>query len=296
MRVRRFIGTIFAITIALHGVQGDVAEAQSRSGPAADGLIWVNGAAGRLRASDAGNESGLTPVVFVHSLAGNRSQWAAQLTHLRERRRAVAIDLRGHGDSDPASDGDYSLDAMAQDVAAVVDQLEIQRFILAGHSMGGGVIAKYAGRHPDRVAGLMFVDPIGDQRKVRDEIDAFVQMLAPETYEPWIESFFGAILANSQPQVREQVMLDLKATPREAVVGVYEEMVTFDPVMTLRPYRDKGPMVTIISDFNDFPFSLHNILPEMDSRKMTGTSHWLQMDRPREFNRYMDEFLASVGR
>jgi pimeloyl-ACP methyl ester carboxylesterase len=208
----------------------------------------------------------------------------------------VAIDLRGHGESDPAADGDYSLDAMALDVAAVVDHLEIPRFVLVGHSMGGGVIAKYAGSHPDRVAGLLFVDPIGDQRKVRDEITAFVQMLAPETYEPWIESFFTSILANSQPQVREQVMQDLKETPRDAVVGVYEGMVTFDPVATLQPYEGRGPMVTIISDFNEFPFSLHNVVPGMESRKMSGTSHWLQMDRPAEFNDYMEEFLASVGR
>jgi pimeloyl-ACP methyl ester carboxylesterase len=296
MRVRQFIASVFSTTLVLHAVQGEVAHAQSPPGPVSDGLLWVIGPAGQLRASVGGQESGLTPVVFVHSLAGNSSQWTAQLAHLRERRRAVAIDLRGHGESDPAADGDYSLDAMALDVAAVVDHLEIPRFVLVGHSMGGGVIAKYAGSHPDRVAGLLFVDPIGDQRKVRDEITAFVQMLAPETYEPWIESFFTSILANSQPHVREQVLQDLKETPREAVVGVYEGMVTFDPVATLQPYEGGGPMVTIISDFNEFPFSLHNVVPGMESRKMSGTSHWLQIDRPAEFNDYMDEFLASVGR
>src|SRR5829696_1882628 len=68
-------------------------------------------------------DAGATPVLFLHSLAGNGGQWALQLDHLRRHRRAVALDLRGHGESDPAEDGDYSIAAMAGDVAAAADQL-----------------------------------------------------------------------------------------------------------------------------------------------------------------------------
>ena len=95
---------------------------------------------------DDGGRGGL-PVVFVHSLAGNTGHWSGQLEHLRGDRRTLAIDLRGHGRSDPARDGDYSVEAMAGDIESVVAALGLRRFVLVGHSMGGSASIEYAGRH-----------------------------------------------------------------------------------------------------------------------------------------------------
>jgi pimeloyl-ACP methyl ester carboxylesterase len=58
---------------------------------------------------------------------------------------------------------------MASDIAAVVDTLGLERFVLVGHSMGGGAALVYAGDHPDRVAGLLLVDPIGDGKQIPAE-------------------------------------------------------------------------------------------------------------------------------
>src|ERR1700724_319123 len=101
------------------------------------------GPAGAL-AIDDGGRGGLAGV-FVHSLAGNSSHWAAQLQHLRPSRRAVALDLRGHGRSEPPKNGDYSIAGMAGDIEAVVDTLKLDRFVLVGHSLGGGVALTYTG-------------------------------------------------------------------------------------------------------------------------------------------------------
>jgi len=64
---------------------------------------------------DDGGREGL-PVVFLHSLGGNVTQWSAQLEHLRPGRRSVALDWRGHGRSGVPPDGDYSVSAAAADV------------------------------------------------------------------------------------------------------------------------------------------------------------------------------------
>lgn len=253
-------------------------------------LAWVDGPAGRLRVSDGG--TGGTPIVFVHSLAGDHTQWNAQLAHVRRSRRAVALDLRGHGASDPSATGDYSLDALAADVAAAVDGLGLRRFVLVGHSLGGGVAAVYAGAHPDRVAGVVFADPIGDQRAVRQQLDMMIQMLDSDGYQQTIETYWQFILTNAAAGVPEPVMRALRATPRAAVIGSYEGIVTFDPAAALAAYP--GPMISIVSDMNDFPFSLHNVVPGLESRRMGHTSHWLQMDKPAEFNQLLDEFLARV--
>src|SRR5436305_342754 len=102
--------------------------------------VWIAGPAGNLFVRDGGPAgSGALPVLFLHSLAGNGGQWALQLDHLRRHRRAVALDFRGHGESDPAEDGDYSVHGLMGDVAAVADQLGLRRFLLAGHSLGAAV-------------------------------------------------------------------------------------------------------------------------------------------------------------
>ena len=54
------------------------------------------------------------------------------------------------------------------------------------------------------------------------------------------------------------------------------------------------PRLSIISDLNRLPYSLHNLLPDLPVSLMTGTGHWVMMDRPEAFNRLLDEFVEEV--
>ncbi len=278
----RHVRTLMVAAAVLVPAQAVLAQAGNER------LLWVDGQAGRLRVSDGG--SGGTPVLFVHSLAGNLRQWSNQLAHLRSNRRAVAFDLRGHGESDKPSGADYSLEGVAADIDAVANQLGLDRFVLVGHSFGGGAVATYAGAHPERVAGLFLVDPIGDQRSARTQVDILVQMLQSPAYQSAAMMYYEAILVNATPDVRGQVLAALGQTSQEALVKAFASIVEFDPAATLQPYS--GPMFNIISDLNEFPTSLHNIIPNLPTERIVGTSHWLHMDRPEEFNSHLDGFLA----
>ncbi|MGH7491731.1 MAG: alpha/beta fold hydrolase [bacterium] len=258
---------------------------------------WIAGPAGKIFVDRGGAASkalaSALPVVIVHSLAGNVTQWQAQLQHLRKTRFAAAFDMRGHGQSGPAPNHDYSLTAMAEDLAIVVDSLDLHRFILIGHSYGGGVIAAYAGMHPERVAGLLFVDPIGDARKApKDEIDKWLSVLRTEAYAEAIEAHWRSILMNADSSVTQAVIASLHHTPKEAVLGALDNVFLFDPAAALQAYG--GPMETIVSGLPDDPSALHHAIPNLPRVVMPGTSHWLQMDRPEEFNRLMDEFLNKI--
>lgn len=105
--------------------------------------------------------AGGVPVVFVHSSAGSTAHWTPQLAHLRRTRRAVALDLRSHGQSASPPRDDYAVDSLAGDIAAVADGLKLKRFVLVGHSMGGAASLAHAGAHPERVAGLVVVGAPG---------------------------------------------------------------------------------------------------------------------------------------
>ncbi len=185
------------------------------------------------------------------------------------------------------------MESMAKDIGAVADALALESFVLAGHSMGGTLAIAFAARHPERVAGLFLADPSGDARQVpQEQMSQLILGLESESYQKVIEGYWGMLLTGSLPEVRDKVMKDLRATPRETVVSAFKQSLGDDPVTPLRSYR--GPKLSVTTTLNDAPFSLHNLLPDLPHVRITGTSHWLQMDRPEEFNRILDDFLKSV--
>lgn len=242
-----------------------------------------------------GNSASGLPVVFIHSASGAGTHWADQLKHLRQTRRAIAIDLRGHGRSTMPTNGDFAIASMADDIGAVADQLGLDRFVLVGHSMGGFVAIAYAGAHPDRVAGLFLLDPASDGRMMpREQAAGLMAALRSEAYQPTIEGYWATIIGTPRKEVRDQLMTDLRHTPRETVTGTLEELLGFDPVTPLRRYA--GPKRTLITLFNEKPASLQYLVPELASEKIDSTGHWPQMEMPDAVNARLDVFLASLGK
>ncbi|MEW5764537.1 MAG: alpha/beta fold hydrolase [Acidobacteriota bacterium] len=256
-------------------------------------LLWVQGPEGRLRVEDGGR--GGIPVVFVHGLGGDRRVWAAQLEHLRKTRRAIALDLRGHGESDPSPDprGAYAPQGFAEDVEAVANALGLKRFVLVGHSLGGAVVGAYAGDHPGRVAGLLFDDPVGALNQIpRASMESWLEGFSSESYDAYWPVWLGEMLAPAKPEVRDQVLKTFASTTPEAVRAAIMSLSLYDPVPALERYR--GPMLTVVTPENTKPFSLHNAVAGLPYRIVQGTSHWIMMDDPTAFNAILDEFLQKL--
>lgn len=236
--------------------------------------------------------AGEPAVLFLHGLGGNASQWEHQLGHLRRKRRALAVDLRGHGHTAMPVDGVFTIEAMAADLKGLADSLRLRRFVLAGHSAGASVAIAVAGLDPERTAGLLLIDPAGDDREVpRSEVEPFMAALETD-YRSSIEDYWLELLGRSGPAVRERVITDLRATPPEAVIGIFRAVLTFDPVTPLRCYA--GPKLSVITPLNDAPFSLHRLIPDLPRRLIKGTGHWPQLDKPEVINVIIDAFLDRV--
>ena len=98
------------------------------------------------------------PVVLLAGRAQTSDTWHYHMLRLvRHGFRALAYDRRGHGRSDQPATG-YDYDTLADDLASVIDQLDLHDVILVGHSMGGGEIVRYVSRHgAERVGGVILV-------------------------------------------------------------------------------------------------------------------------------------------
>lgn len=108
----------------------------------------------QLAYTDAGSGA---PVVLIHGYPFNRSLWNEQVEALSGKYRVVAPDLRGFGESDSSS-GPVTMNRMAQDVAQLMDQLDIPQAVIGGLSMGGYVALAFCKQFPERVRAVVLAD------------------------------------------------------------------------------------------------------------------------------------------
>jgi esterase len=140
----------------------------------------------RLHYLDWGNKDG-PPLVFLHGGALTAHTWDVVCLALRDQYHCLALDARGHGDSDWADD--YSHERHCEDITGFIEQLGIVRTVMVGQSMGGLNSIVYAGRGGQRLSGLVIVDVgpelnLGGTQRIGDfirdtpeaeSIDAFIE-------------------------------------------------------------------------------------------------------------------------
>lgn len=111
----------------------------------------------RFRYLDWGTR-GKRPMLFLHGGGLTAHTWDLVCLALRSDYRCLALDLRGHGDSEWSPEMDYGIEAHRDDVEALIDQLGLDGLVLVGMSLGGLAAIAYGGRHAARLAALIIVD------------------------------------------------------------------------------------------------------------------------------------------
>lgn len=109
------------------------------------------------------------PLLLVHGGRDQKRSWDRVAGRLSHHYRVIAPDLRGHGESDWVCDGDYGLLDFVYDVASLVEHLELGRFTLLGHSLGGNIALRYAGLFPGQVEKLIAIEGLGPSPKMLAE-------------------------------------------------------------------------------------------------------------------------------
>jgi pimeloyl-ACP methyl ester carboxylesterase len=249
----------------------------------------IKGPAGSLFVDDGG--TGGIPVVFLHSFGGSTEHWENQLEHLRKTRRAVAFDFRGHGKSDLPMDSEYSAQAIAEDLKSVIDSLGIDRFILVGHSMGGSSAISYAAIEPERVAGLLLVGTPG--KTPQEQSKPIIASLESDQYDKVMDDYMKSLLANAKPEVDSLVMKGSKKISKEASLIIIKDLFAYDPLPLLQRYPGPKLIVSTTREAEQ-PNALFKQLGDVPYKTIAGTSHWVQLDKPDEFNKILDEFIERV--
>lgn len=217
-------------------------------------------------------------IVFLHADAGSAEQWQDVISLVTRDFQTLALDFRGHGASDAARDVDYSFSARAEDVMAVANHLGWQKFLVVAHSGGAAVALALAGKYPDRIHGLLLIDPPIDPRGVLKEVvNSMVAGLSGGESLSYLKQYYLSI-SGADRCVQERILNETDATIPASRAGVGKAWAEWDAAAALDAYQ--GPLKILGTDINDGPYALYALRPDIPHEVIHGTGHWLQIERP----------------
>ena len=242
------------------------------------------------------------PVVFLHAFPLNRTMWEPQISALVGDCRCISIDVRGFGQSTAAPP--YTVDRYADDVAAVLDGLQIQRSVIVGLSMGGYVAFAMWRRHRDRIRGLVLADTragadtIETVGRRRELIEIAETQGSTAVANRQISALVGKTTRDKRPDIYDAVHRMIAESSVEGITGALEAMIqrpdSSDTCTTI-----DVPTLVIVGD-EDVPTpvaearALAALIPGSRLEILTQAGHVSNVERPAAFNTVVSEFLASL--
>lgn len=232
------------------------------------------------------------PLVFVHGWTANRHRWDHQVAHFAEKRRVIRLDLRGHGESGGA--GVRTIEALAADVLALLDHLEIERFVLVGHSMGGMISQTITLAHPERVERLVLVNSIGRMTYSRGR-GLLMAVSTRVPFKLFVAANIQRAFAPGYP--REEIRSYIRAssaTPREVVRTLYGAMRAFDVLDRL---GEVSTPTLLVHGYHDIQLPVAQMLrmakAYQDAEvRILDAGHELPVEKPAELTATLDRFLT----
>lgn len=244
------------------------------------------------------------PLVLIHGFPLCRKMWRPQAEALaRAGCRVITPDLRGFGESGFSSRM-VSMDIYADDVAALMDHLGIDRAVVGGMSMGGYVLLNLLERYPDRVAAPIFISTKagGDDDAGKAKRTALAEACSAQGIQPVAEVFRNLLFApatlTDNPELVDEVFGWIKATsPHGAAAGLIAMRDRKDYVALLGSINQ--PTLVIGADQDQaIPVENSRIiaegLPDAELCILQGGGHMVNLEQPAGFNEAILEFLARL--
>lgn len=250
----------------------------------------------RIFVSESARKEGL-PVLFLNSLAADHSMWETVRHHLK--RRTVAFDARGHGQSDVVP-GDATLAGFAADALRVMDETRLERAVLCGLSLGGVTAMQVAAEAPERVAGLVLANTamnfppasMWQERAAQARAGKWADLVEP-TLERWLTQSYRS----AEPRTATAVRTMLENMPAEGYAAACAVLAAADGTEALKAWD--GPTM-IIAGEHDQSTPVKRA-EEMQALKpqaelvVLNAAHVSSIERAEDFAAALERFVAGIG-
>jgi 3-oxoadipate enol-lactonase len=227
--------------------------------------------------------------------------WGYQLPLLRSRFRVLLYDIRGHGRS-AAPGNDYTLEALAADVANLLDYLGIPRVAFVGLSIGGTIAQAFALNYPERISALVLCSTgseTGAQAKLNIEqrIKAVLAEGMGTQVEAAIRRWFGSDFITAAPATVAWVSDLIRSTLIGGFVGCCRALQGLSLTDRLGQIRAKTLLIPGELD-QGFPPSVSQVIHQQiagsELKVLPGAAHLGNVERAHAFNEILVEFLERV--
>jgi sigma-B regulation protein RsbQ len=235
-------------------------------------------------------------LVFVHCGNCRKEIWRETLDAFAGDHRVVAMDMPGYGHSSATSREKSSLEGLGADVAALVDELKLQKVVLVGNSLGGPVALEAAHRlGPKRVLGVVAVDTLQNvELEFPEEIWRRILDGHQQDFVKTCDRMMLSLLPDGAPEsTRQRIDEETCANEPKVAIAIHESFRTYDQTKAL---RDAGvPVVAINATRVPTAVDVNRkYARSFDVILMEGVGHYPQVERPAEFQANLRRALAAL--
>ncbi len=239
--------------------------------------------------------TGSPALVFVHGWSCDNTYWDTQVAAFSKTYKTVAVDLAGHGKSGLNRKA-WTIQAFGEDVAAVIRAEKLDRAILIGHSMGGGVTVEVARLCSGKILGIVGADTLhdlGGPPYPEAQMDGFLA--------PFKSDFIGAaddfvrqmLPKSADPALVERIAKDMSSAPAEVGIAALRATLGYTPAESLKSVR--VPIAAINSDM--YPVNVEGnrkVAASFDVKVMKGVGHFVMLEDAPLFNRLLEESIREL--
>ena len=244
---------------------------------------WADFDGNKLHYYDIGNQDSKNALFFIHGWTGNTELWRQSYSAF-PKYRVIVVDLIGHGQSDKPK-VEYTMEYFAKGLDAVLKKAKLKKAILVGHSMGMPIARQFYQMYPDRTLGIVNVD--GSIRAFPEsmQFDGFIANLKSD-YAKTRDGFIDSMLVPMKDEMaKEAIRASNRATSDYVGISALSqygkpELWKTDPI--------RVPVLAIFAASPWWPADIEtfhrSIAPDLEFHMWKGPTHFLFMERPKEFN------------
>jgi pimeloyl-ACP methyl ester carboxylesterase len=255
--------------------------------------ISIRGRILAYEAQPATFDSSAVTIVFVHGSGGDRDDWRGQLDGMADSVNTVAVELPGHGRSEPP--GETSVDAYAQWVADLIEALGLRQVMLVGNSLGGAIALRLAVDPPGWLKAIGIVGS-GARLKVMPAVLEGLKTEPAKTLDMFSDF---TVSSSASEDVRNAVVEKFRKGSAVIIHGDLSACNDFDIMDRLREIT--VPTWIIVGEDDrltpvKYAEFLHEKIAGSTLVKVPGAGHLVMAEKARDFNRHLLNFIGGLAR
>ncbi len=241
---------------------------------------------------------GKTSLIFIHGWSCDGRYWQKQVPAFAKDYQVITADLAGHGHSS-FDRSNFSMLSFANDVRAIMLKENIDRAILIGHSMGGGVIAEAAKLMPEKVIGIIGIDTLQNvaERLPQSDIDEMAKSFEGDFRKAAQEFVSPMFPKGTDPQLVNWVVEDMSSAPKEIAISAFRnymgQYVNGEAAMVFEDITI--PVVSINARlWPTAPEENRKYIKHYQLLYIDETGHFPMLEKPEEFNVLLKKATNSI--